>query len=314
MGASATAHSACDTRVPEDAAGIAAFADEVLVFASSGRVEIWDKSGIAAARTLSVAPTCAAATAAGTYAVGFANGAVSEFDAELNLLMTFAAPGRAAAHCGPVAQLAASAGCHVASIGGDRAAHLWSAGGSAHTISGTARFTAVCCSDGRAWLADERAAVTVVDLVTKAVVAAFDVPARITRMSLIGSRGCIAAAEDCAALVLSAGSVIANMPYRGGAPLADARVLHADPSTGLLTYAGVDQSGAVVLRALEHTQAELGSALPFLAESEGAIVAIVDRRIVRMPVRELAARSLRDLPEMELPRTRVRDFLAEEEM
>ena len=300
---------------PDDVVGLASFADEILLFTESKKIEIRSNNDILSTRTLSLKPTCACATESGAYIVGFENGFLSEFDSDLNLVMTFSKPGNVSAHRGDIVQVASSAGCHLISIGGDKVVNLWNAnGGVIKSYSTTGKYTSICCSDACAWVSDTNLKMIVIDLKTKDVVKSFQVPSIITSMTLLSNgRGCIAALDDRSVVLFSAHEVLANMSFHEGEPISMVCPLHCNSETGLVTYLAVDKSGVLSLRALEFMLAEIGNALPFFAITNNEVVCIIDNKIVRLSKSQIEAQSLKNLPEMELPRTRIRNFLQQKD-
>ncbi|OHS94863.1 hypothetical protein TRFO_10780 [Tritrichomonas foetus] len=301
-------------KVPSEIAGLTATSDEIMYFTKDSFCEIRTIDDSLATRILSMAPSCVCASSIGTFIIGFKSGYISEFDTDLNLLTTFTIPGGFRAHNGEILQLVSSLNCYLLSIGSDKTLNFWNFKGlHLSALTSTGSFTALCCSHDYAWLSDLNQRMHIIDLHTRERIRSFNLPGIVVSMSSFGDgRGCIASLKDGSLNIYSTFGVLAHLPFLNHPPVISICPLRIDPQNGLISYAAVDSKGNLSLRVLEYIVKDLGQGAPFFAVNDKEVVAVINGQLLRLSKDKLETESMKSLPEMELPREKIKKFLLNE--
>ncbi|KAH0793204.1 hypothetical protein GPJ56_002913 [Histomonas meleagridis] len=300
------------SQIPNEVIGMTSFNGKVLIYTKQNYVEVRSKSEVISSRFLSLTPSCACAIESETYIIGFQNGCISEFDSDLNLLMTYSLPGSTKAHSENVLCVASSKNCHLFSIGSDKVAHIWDSTGT-HIKSFTSKSTynVACCSSKYCWVSDTNSKISVIDLSTNTMTYPLDIRSNATSMApLPNETCCIAALDDGSVCILTALQVIAQFTFSGRPkPIRSICPLKVDNTTGLISYVAVDSDGVLTLRALECIVSEIGACKPFFAATKDEIIVLMNDHISRYSRAQLEEESVKDLGRLELPRKQIVQFL-----
>lgn len=307
-------------KLPDCIDGISAYEDEFIYFTRSGFFEVFSKDESISSRLLSMHPTSVCSTTFHTFIIGFRNGFISEFDSQMNLLTTYTLPGTFTAHNDMITQIGSCPQFHLMSISTDKSMHFWNSKGlHMSTITSNFMFTAFCVSSDFLWLADSRPRMYVCNLssLNKSSkkkqsfkkLKSFDlsVPGIVVAMAPIGDgNACIAAMRDGMILILSTSAILDIFnPFSDHVRIMNICPLRVDFRTGLISYAVVDSSGNFNLVALNHVVKNLGQIAPFFTSNETDILSIRNGQIVRFNKKQLESDSVKRLPELDLPRSKI---------
>ncbi|KAK8864019.1 hypothetical protein M9Y10_011713 [Tritrichomonas musculus] len=307
-------------KVPQNIAGITCSIsepDELMFYTSDSFFEVRTSKDSLATRILSMAPSCLCSTATDTFIIGFKTGFISEFDSDLNLITTFTFPGSSRAHNGEVIQVMSSSICHMMSIGNDRSMNFWNMKGlHISTMTTTGQFTSFCSSSLYIWVADTNQRMYVIDLASNSskesfkTFNSFNIPDLIVSMVPFGEgKGCIASLKSGSIIIISTTGILSHLGFLNQPPVVSICPLRIDYRTGLISYVAVDVEGNLNLRVLEYIVKDLGKSSPFFTTNDTDLITIIDGEIVRYNKKKLEADSIKKLPEIELPRVKIVNFL-----
>lgn len=307
-------------KVPQNIDGISCSFSEpdlFMFYTSDSFFEVRSLKDSLATRILSMEPSCICSTSADSFIIGFKTGFISEFDYNLNLNTTFTFPGRSKAHNGEIIQVTSSNICYMISIGTDKSMNFWNMKGlHISTMTTTGQFTSVCSSSLFIWVADTNQRMYVIDSSNSSgkepfrTSSSFNIPDIIVAMAPFGEgKGCIASLKSGSVIIVSTRGVLSHLAFLNCPPIVSICPLRIDYQTGLISYLAVDSEGNLNLRVLEYVVKELGKCSSFFTLNENDVITVIKGQITKFSREKLEKDSVRKLPEIELPRKKIVNFL-----
>ncbi|KAH0788793.1 hypothetical protein GPJ56_007475 [Histomonas meleagridis] len=300
---------------PENIKAMACNDKALLIISNSKTIELRKYNNETLTKILSLNPTCCCSTERG-WAIGFTNGQLSEFDSDLNLIISYRIPGRSHAHDGEIKQIQENSDftgkseSYLMSYGSDNTINLWSKNGK-HLFSFTPKFniTAVCTSPFYVFLSDDHNQIHTINIETHDI-ATYTIPNYAKSIIPLGDGfSSLAVLSDGSVTILSSRELVStfNIPITEG--IVYALPLVVEYGTGLITYLTMNKDGKVVLRALEVEIGEIGKNESVFADSVTHTIVLKDGLINAYLRDDLETLSMQYLPEMNLPRERIAKFL-----
>ena len=297
----------------ENIKSMAATNDGVLIIDDTKTVTILDFDGTVINKTLSLQPTCCCATSTGGWILGFKTGQISEFDEKMNLLFSYRLPGTARAHSGQVTHVRENADteskkCHLISVADDGTCNLWGPNGS-HLYCFTSQ-SGLCAMESSpffAFLADKSGKMYTVSADSLSSTS-FALPSPARCIAPIGDGfGCIAALDNGAIAICSSTNVVDVFTF--DQKFVKVVPLHVEEGVGLITYIATDEEGNLYNCALDYIIEQIGEGSPLFAQNSHRLIVILKEKIAVFSLERFRFAALDNLPDIELPRKEIADFL-----
>lgn len=284
----------------------------ILVIDKLGHVAVHSINNYKTTLNLSLTPTAWCVSPRGGWIIGFSNGTISEFDISLNLIQSFSTPGASRAHKSEVTLVIPSKDKSVLfiSTGNDSTINLWNHKG-IHMFAYNMQFkvTAMCLVGEKLFASDVRQKVSVIDLDTQ-FVQTVNMHSQINYITpLPGTRGCLAALSNGQVVIISEKDIVAQFNYTNNAPVKYLVPLNINYVTGVITFYCVNDKGENSIRCLEYELKSKAKSKPFFTTASGYLFTAQGGRITRTALATLENESLKNHPQMDLPRSTIVKFL-----
>ena len=259
----------------------------VMILTPTKNIEIRNFDGTSIIKPLNMQPTCCCATQTGGWIIGFNSGHLSEFDSNLQLLVSYRTPGNYRAHEGSVvhvlenADIAHKGFYHMASVGSDNTLNFWNKSGNhLFKFHFENHFTSLCLTSCIAYLADDHQHIFSVNT-EKFNSFTVNLPNNIKSIASLGESDLILAVLDNGIVsIVSPTQVITKFQFLNNQNPSKILPLVVENQTGLITYAV-------------------------------NIVSIKSNNIVVYSLSELETASMMVLPDLGLPRKQISKYLSQ---
>lgn len=288
--------------------------DSVLILTDSKVLRVRNYDGSTTAKPISLMPECCCATGNGGWAVGFANGTLSEFDRNLNLVATFRQPGTTHAHDGEVVKVMNNeddnSECHLISFGKDNVLNFWDhRGNRLFCFKSRYEVTSICATPFFVFVSDNQNKIHAIEVDSQNV-ETFTIPSSAKKIVSLGEGfASLAVLNDGSVVILSECGIVETFHFPISDEICDIMPLVVEYGTGLITYLTMKKDGKIFLRALEKNVGEVGECTQIYAESTTHIVTVKDDDIIVYIRDDFETISMQFLPDLLLPRTKIAKFL-----
>lgn len=302
---------------PQEIEMMACGENSVLIINSSNTVEIRNFDGTSIIKPMNLKPSCCCATHSGGWIIGFTCGHLSEFDASLNLIVSYRTPGEHKAHDGSVLQVSENSdyregnNCHLISLGSDNTLKLWGPNGHFYYLyQSKYQLTSVCSSPFFTFLTDDHCQIHIInaDTLNRST---YKLPSSVRSIEPLGEGfSGLAILENNTVCILSVSDIITTFQFLNMPDGVKLMPLVVEEQTGLITYAVLDKTRNLTLRALEKVIFEAGKVNPTFCHSSLYIVAIEKDNLVvyKKDSLETASMFLIQEVDLNLPRKRIVKF------
>jgi len=302
--------------VPDELVGIScdASGENLLAISSNGLIQIRSLLNNQCFRMLNLEPTSCCYSRNGTWIVGFKTGQISEFDMELNLIRSFTPAGKTRAHNSEITRIlpVSQSSVFIISSSTDNYVRIWNENGQCESqILTPCVINAICCNERYLWIAESSLRVSVHDLLSNKVYR-YNSPTIVLSMTIIDEyNGCLVSLHDGQIALFSYDQVVSQFPFVDRKKVLSAFPLCIEKDSGLLSYFAVDNERNATLRVLEYIVSDMGKYSHIYSYSGESLICIDDTRFISHNLTNLKKASLKNLPEMELPRKKIVSFCNE---
>lgn len=279
-----------------------------LILTDSKSLELRKYDGETHTKALRMKPTACCGVRSNGWAVGFINGYLTEFDAELNVVMSYRMPGQTKAHVGEIKKVfyidnEVGGLARLMTFGEDKAVRFWGKDGQLlYTFMPQFPIVHMTASPYIAFFADDHKQIHTIKIDTFTP-NKFQVISNIKSLCTVGD-GVVAMLlmENRHVCLVSHSKVVVSFKFPETDLITEILPLICEDGTGLITYVTADMQGKLMLRALERVTSEFGEGVKVISDSLTHLLADKDGMFAVYRRDDIETMSMQVLPEMDLPR------------